>query len=142
MPLVSITRLRVRSWLYLPMFAVQDLRSARQASKAEGNIATRLLRDRHRTFWTSTIWTTEAAMKAFMLSGTHGQVMRKLLNWCDEAAVAHWNQESAELPLWTEVFERLQRDGRPSKVNHPSPAHTACQFPKPHVGPTSELRFK
>jgi len=142
MSLVSITRLRVRSWLYLPMFTVQALRSGRQASKAEGNIATRMLRDRHRAFWTSTIWTTDVAMKAFILSGTHGQVMRKLLTWCDEAAVAHWSQASEELPSWTEAFERLQRDGRPSKVHFPSPAHTAYHFPEPHVGPTSELRFR
>lgn len=142
MPLVSITRLGVRSFLYLPMFVLQAFRSARQAAKSPGNLATCILRDRNRAFWTNTLWTTEAAMKAFMLSGAHGRVMRNLLNWCDEAAVVHWTQESDQLPSWTEAFTRLQRDGRPSKVNHPSPSHTAYQFPSPDVRPRSELRFR
>ena len=141
MPLVAITRLRVRSWRYLPVFFVQALRSARQAASAEGNLATRLLRDRRNTFWTSTIWTTEAAMRAFMLAGVHRRVMRKLLEWCDEAAVAHWTQESTEpIPTWEEAHARLKRDGRPSRVNHPSPTHMAYEFPPPRVG--GELRFK
>lgn len=52
MPLVSITRLRVRSWRFLPGFFLYALRSAREAAKAEGNLAARLLRDQHHTFWT------------------------------------------------------------------------------------------
>jgi hypothetical protein len=34
MPFVSITRLRVRSWRYLPGFLIQALRTARQAKDA------------------------------------------------------------------------------------------------------------
>src|SRR5260370_3721866 len=129
MPLARITRLRVRSCRYMPIFFLQALRSARQAARAEGNLATRLLRDRRNTFWTATIWTTEAAMKAFMLSGVHRHVMHKLPDWCDEAAVAHWSQESTEPPTWAEAYARLRREGRRSKVNHPSPAHTAYERP-------------
>src|SRR5262245_13831445 len=93
--LVSITRLRLRSWRYFPFFLIQAMRSSRQAATAEGNIAATLMRDRNLTFWTRTIWTSEAAMKAFMHSGPHGKVMRKLLDWCDEAAVVHWSQETS-----------------------------------------------
>jgi len=142
MPLVAITRLRVRSWRYLPMFFLQTLRSARQAARTEGNLATRLLRDRRNTFWTATVWRTDAPMKAFMLSGVHRRVMLKLPLWCDEAAVVHWRQESSEPPTWAEAYARLEREGRRSKVNHPSPAHTAYEFPEPRVGPTGELRLK
>jgi heme-degrading monooxygenase HmoA len=123
-PLVAITRLRVRSWRYLPIFFLQALRSARQAAKADGNLATRLLRDRRNTFWTATVWTTETSMKEFMLSGVHRGVMRKLPEWCDEAALAHFTQESSKPPTWTEAYVRLKREGRRSRVNHPSPAHT------------------
>jgi len=142
MAFVSITRLRVRSWLYLPAFALHAFKSARQAAKAEGNLATRLLRDRRNTFWTGTVWTTHAAMKRFMLSGGHRQAMGKLPHWCDEAALVHWTQEIAELPTWQEVWARLQRDGRPSRVNDPSQIHTAHQFPEPRIRPVDELRFK
>jgi hypothetical protein len=81
-------------------------------------------------------------MKSFMLSGVHRQAMRKLPDWCDEAAVVHWTQEGNELPTWAEAAARLQREGRRSKVNHPSPAHTAHEFPPPRVRRTSELRLK
>ena len=60
MPIVSITRIRVRSWSYLPAFFVQTLRIARQAARADGSLAVALLRDRRNTFWTSTSWSSEA----------------------------------------------------------------------------------
>jgi hypothetical protein len=80
-------------------------------------------------------------MKAFMLTGVHRHVMRKFPDWCDEAAVVHWLQGSSESPTWAEAYSRLQREGRRSKVNHPSRAHTAYEFPEPRVGPTNEVRF-
>jgi uncharacterized protein DUF3291 len=141
-PVVSITRLRVRSWRYLPVFFVQALRIARQAASSEGNLATALLRDRQRTFWTGTSWSSEASMKTFMHAGVHGPVMKHLLNWCDEAALVHWTQDGAELPSWAEAHTRIQREGRRSKVSHPSPAHTAYEIPAPTIRTTSQLRFK
>jgi Domain of unknown function (DUF3291) len=141
MPLVSITRLRVRSWRFLPMFFFYALRSTRQAARSDGNLATRLLRDRRHTFWTATLWTSDIEMKRFMLAGVHGRAMRKLLDWCDEAALVHWTQEAAILPSWPEAHARLRTEGRPSKVNHPSPAHIAHRFPDPHVGRSGELNF-
>jgi hypothetical protein len=99
MPLVSITRLRVRSFRYLPAFAVQAFRSARQAKNAPGNLAVSLLKDSHFTFWTRTLWSDEAAMRAFMIVGAHRHVMPHLLQWCDEAAVVHWVQDTVEPPV-------------------------------------------
>lgn len=124
------------------MFFLYALRSARQAARAEGNLAAKLLRDDRNTFWTATLWTDDAAMKSFMLAGIHRRAMPKLLNWCDEAALVHWTQESNELPNWTDACARLEREGRRSKVNHPSPVHTAHKFPEPRVQTTSEFRMK
>lgn len=105
MPVVSITRLRVRSWRFLLGFAWYAFRSSREATKAEGNVAVQVLNDRDRTFWT--IWTTEATMKNFMLAGAHREAMRKLLEWCDEASLVRWTQESSQLPTWPEAHRRL-----------------------------------
>jgi heme-degrading monooxygenase HmoA len=140
MPFVSITRLRVRSWTYLPAFFFQTLRIARQAARADGNMAVRLLGDRRKTFWTCTSWTSESSMRAFMLAKPHGPAMRKLLHWCDEAALVHWTQSGAELPSWEEAHKRMQQEGRPSKVNHPSADHTAHAIPAPAA--RRDLRFK
>jgi hypothetical protein len=142
MPIVSITRVRVRSWSYVPAFFIQTLRIARQAARADGNLAVTLLRDRRNTFWTGTSWSSEGSMKAFMHAKPHGPTMRSLLDWCDEAALVHWTQAVAELPSWAEAHKRIQQEGWPSKVNHPSSAHTAHLFPAPTLGRTRELRFK
>jgi hypothetical protein len=107
MAIVSITRLRVRSWRYLVPFLFYALRSFRQARHSQGKVAASLLRDRDRTFWTCTVWTTESAMKEFMVSGAHRQSMRKLLAWCDEAALVRWEQENHREPNWAEAHLKL-----------------------------------
>ena len=142
MALVSITRLRVRTWRYLPAFLIQAIRSAWQAKLAEGNLSVSLLQDTRNTFWTRTVWANEEAMKSYIVSGVHKQVMRNLLEWCDEAAVVHWEQEGLQPPTWQEAFRRLKEEGRLSKVNHPSNDHLAYQFPAPQVRLTGVLRFK
>ncbi len=131
MAVISITRLRVRRWWYLPQFIFESLRTAKRASRAEGNLSVALLRDRRQTFWTRTSWTSEAAIKKYMHTAPHGPVMRKLLDWCDEASLVRWTQDSEELPSWSEAHRRLQQNGRPSKVHHPTPAHTAHQIAPP-----------
>lgn len=131
MPLVSVTRLRVRSWRYLPAFLFAAVRIPGQARKAQGNIAATVLRGPRNAFWTCTCWDSEASMRAFMHAQPHGPAMRKLMVWCDEASVVHWTQQSAELPSWTEAHRRMQEEGRPSKVNHPSAAHIAYEVEGP-----------
>jgi hypothetical protein len=58
---------------------------------------------------------------------------------CDEAAVVHWTQETAYLPI---SQARLQREGRRSKVGHPSALHVAHEFPALRVQRSAELRLK
>ncbi len=140
MPLVSITRLRVRSFRYLPAFLLGSLRSARAAKNASGNLAVALLSDTNFVFWTRTLWTDEKSTRAFMLAPAHRSVMPKLLQWCDEAAVAHWLQETPEPPSWQEVHRRLQQQGRTSKVDHPSAAQLRFEFPPPKT--TRQLTLK
>ena len=142
MPVVSVTRLRVRSWRFLPAYFLLAMRCALQAQRSSGNLSVRVLRDRERTFWTSTSWESEAAMKAFMLAEPHRTAMRKLLEWCDEAALVHWTQTDSELPVWTEAHRRLVQDGRPSKVNQPSQAHRSYSIPLPADAAKRELRLK
>ena len=98
MPFVSVTRLRVRSRRYVPGFLIQSLRSALQAKRAAGNLAVSVLRDAERAFWTRTVWLDEAAMRSFMQSGVHRRVMVRLPEWCDEAALVHWVQDTDQPP--------------------------------------------
>jgi hypothetical protein len=133
MPLVSITRLRLRSWSYLPGFMTAAFQSISQARRAKGNLAVDTLREAGNVFWTRSLWTDEAAMRSFMESGAHRAAMPKLLEWCDEASVVHWMQDFAEPPTWEEAHRRMQHDGRPSRVKHPSEAHRRFEISAPQA---------
>ena len=116
---------------YFPQFLWYALRSRLQARRATGCLGVRLLREADGTFWTCTAWQDEAAMRAFMRQGAHAKVMPRLRTWCDEASVAHWDQETAEPPDWDEAHKQMVRVGRRSRLDHPSPAHIAFAIPKP-----------
>ena len=133
MPFVSVTRLRIRHWRFLPAFIWQAFRSSQQAKSAPGNVSVSVLNDRDRAFWTRTVWTDERAMKNFMLAGAHRGAMPKLAHWCDEAALTHWIQEDTEAPTWDTAYAHLKSEGRRSKVHHPSAAHEAFEFPPPRI---------
>jgi hypothetical protein len=133
MALVSVTRLRVRSWRYLPGFLVQSLRALVQAKFASGNLSASVLRDAHFAFWTRTIWSEEAAMRAFMQSGVHRRIMPRLRDWCDEAAVVHWLTEDAQPPSWSEAHRRLQGEGRASRIKFPSDAQRRFDILPPRI---------
>jgi hypothetical protein len=133
MPFISVTRLRLRTWRFVPAFFLSAVPINISARKSAGNLGVRLLNDRKHTFWTCTCWESEAAMRAFMLAKPHGPAMRKLMEWCDEAATVHWTQDSKELPWWDEAHRRMQAEGRASKVNHPSADQIAYKIPAPAV---------
>jgi heme-degrading monooxygenase HmoA len=142
MSTVSVTRLRVRSWRFLPQFLFHAARSARQVRKASGVQAATILREDWRTYWTRTIWTDEEAIRKFMISGNHRVAMPALRYICDEASIARWNQDGSTLPSWDEVHRRMQQEGRPSKVNNPTAAQKTFQIPAPPVHPFAEIRLK
>jgi hypothetical protein len=129
---VAVTRLHLRSLRYVVPFVVATLRSARQAKRSAGHVASDLLRDAHSAFWTRSVWTDEASMRGFMMSGAHRQAMPRLLDWCNEAALVHWEQAGQQPPAWDEAHHRLLAQGRRSKVRHPTPAHEALDYPPPH----------
>jgi heme-degrading monooxygenase HmoA len=121
MPLVAVTRLRVRSWRFLPGFIWFSSRSVRQARRAAGNLGVEVRKAEGLAFWTVTVWQDEAAMRAFRDTQPHKDAMPRLLSWCDEASLAHWNQDASAVPDWKTAEERLANSGRLSKVHHPSP---------------------
>ena len=128
MPFVSVTRLRLRSIRFLPVFAVHTLRSIRQVRGSAGFRGGSLLPDRRWTFWTLTVWDDRDAMRAYMTAGAHRTAMPKLLDWCDEASVVHWDDTDPAVPGWATADARMRREGRPSKVRRPSADHAAMTF--------------
>ncbi len=137
---VSLTRLRIRSFRFLPQFAWHAVRSNRQVQRAPGFLTGSLLADRSWTFWTMTLWDSERSMRAYMTSGAHKAAMPHLLHWCDEASVAHWTQPTPNLPTWTEADRRMRESGRISKVLHPSPQHASMNYRAPRTTATGAIR--
>ena len=133
MTFVSLTRLRIRSIRYLPFFAIYTVRSLRQVKKAPGFRAGALLPDRSWTFWTMTAWDERDSMRRYMTTGPHKSAMPHLMHWCDEASVAHWEQEDTTLPSWEEADRRMRQTGRASKVNHASPEHASLNYREPRT---------
>ena len=131
MAFVSVTRLRLRHWRFLPVFFWHTIPSFRQARQAKGNLSADVLNDRQWAFWTRSVWVDESAMRAYMTSGAHMKAMPYLMEWCDEAATTHWVQAEATPPDWQEAHRRLGAEGRRSKVRPPSPAQTAFEIPAP-----------
>lgn len=124
-PIVSVTRLHLARVWSMPGFLYYALASSRQARGSPGFVAGWLSNDAEWGFWTSTVWDSLDAMRAFRNSGVHLKAMPKLLRWCDEASFVHWEQPEAAAPAMDAAFDRLARDGKLSKVRAPSPRQAA-----------------
>jgi Domain of unknown function (DUF3291) len=133
MTFVSLTRLRIRSFRFVPLFALHTWRSIQQIRRATGFQTGAVLADRSFTFWTMTAWESEESMRAFMLSGSHKIAMTHLMDWCDEASVSHWSQPETQIPSWIEADRRMRECGRPSKVRNPSPHHATLNYRPPRT---------
>jgi hypothetical protein len=119
-PFVSVTRLHLASFWSFPGFLRYALASSKQARRSPGFITGWLSNDSEWAFWTSTVWDSADAMRAYRNSGIHLKAMPKLLRWCDEASFAHWEQAHTAVPDADTAYQRLARDGKLSKVNAPS----------------------
>jgi hypothetical protein len=131
MALISVTRLRVRSSVFLPRFLWDTFKSIRQVERSSGFLGGRLLVNGKKVFWTMTAWEDQAAMNAYRTGGAHRKAMPKLLHWCSQAAVVHWTQESSQIPFWHDAQQHMEKEGRTSQVNRPSPAQASNHIPAP-----------
>jgi hypothetical protein len=124
MAFVSVTRLRPRGLRFVPSVTLHTWRSRRQLKGARGFIGGYLASGPKLALWTVTVWTDEAAMRGYRNASPHLKAMPKLIDSCDEAAVVHWTSDDAFIPPPSEVAERM-REGRTSKLRHPTPEHAA-----------------
>ena len=128
MALISVTRTRLRSLRYLSAFLEYAERSYSQAKQAPGNIHATTRSQTETIYWTLSAWDDEASMQTYMMAGTHREAMTKLAEWCDEASVVHWHQDSSELPSWDVAEQWMSKHGRFGPLKSPSEAHLQKQF--------------
>jgi hypothetical protein len=80
-----------------------------------------------------TAWDSQESMRRFMTTGSHKSAMPHLLDWCNEALVAHWEQQETSLPSWIEADKRMRESGRASKVRNPTPQHATLSYRVPRT---------
>ncbi len=142
MPIVSLTRLRIRSLRFLPTFYLSTLASARQAQRTPGFLVGLLAYESARVYWTFSVWSDKAAMNEYRGADAHRRAMPKLLEWCDEASVAHFQTENSDLPNCAQALERMVSCGRITKVRHPSAEHKQAIVAPARREPKPSLRLK
>lgn len=126
---ISVTRLRVRSFVYLPAFILANEASIKSIKKINGFLAGKELIDKHLTFWTVTVWESDLAMKYFRNNDPHKSAMRKLPDWCDEGAYVHWMQEDNNIPGWNFLYKKLMTEGKLTKIKRPSARQPDMNYP-------------
>ncbi len=89
----------MRSFYYLIPFFIANELSVKQLKKTNGFLGGSELTDKNLTFWTLTMWKSDANMKDFRSSIPHRKAMQKLPDWCDEASYVHWMQDEIDLPV-------------------------------------------
>jgi len=75
----------------------------------------------------------EDAMKLFMLSGAHRQVMPRLLQWCDGSRCCPLGHRNYRSRHHGNKRIKASTGGRPSKVEPPTQAHRDHQIRPPRV---------
>lgn len=120
MPAISITRLELRGYRFLPSFFLHTSRSQKQLVGTPGYLAGGTGMESLRAYWTVTAWHSLDAMRAFRNAGAHMKAMRRLIDICCAASYAHYEQDSAELPTLEQAHARMLAEGKLSKVRHPS----------------------
>jgi len=108
MPYISITGLRLKSPLATPRFWWHALRSMAQARSAPGNISTDA-RSIGGVQHTLTVWTDQAAMRAYLVAGSHLQAMRAFRSIATGKTIGY---TSETIPSWEEARSIWEERGR------------------------------
>jgi heme-degrading monooxygenase HmoA len=131
MPVIVVTRLRLKDRALLDDFFAAAVAALEQAKQADGNLGSDVLADANDAWWTLTAWQDRGPMQGYVAADPHRTTMARLDTWCDEATFADWEQPGADLPSWAESYRRLVADGQVASLTRPSPAHLTRDFPPP-----------
>lgn len=125
--LVSMTRLRLRSPLLLPIFLWHNERIVQQIKQAPGFIEGKIMAALDLSMWTITIWDSDASLCRFYQQGSHGRATGYRQHWASEAVIGRYPlsrdacpSQAVELPSWSDVAQLLTQTGSFSNVQHPS----------------------
>jgi len=136
MPVIVVTRLRLRNPGLLDEFFTDAVAAIEQAAKSEGNLGANALADADDAWWSVSAWREQRPMRAFVRSEPHLTILTRLDHYCDEATFVDWEQDTPQLPDWQACWQHLVADGKPAELSQPSAANQTRAFPPP-VEPTT-----
>ena len=139
MPVIVVTRLRLRDPALLDEFFTDAVAAIEQATKSDGNLGADALADANNAWWSVSSWQERRLMQAYVDSEPHLGISTRLDHFCDEATFVDWEQASADLPDWQTSWRHLTSDGKAAELTHPSAANRTRDFPPPLEPPPSGL---
>jgi quinol monooxygenase YgiN len=137
MPVIVVTRLRLRDPSLLDEFFTHAAAVLEQAMKSEGNIGADALAEAHDAWWSLTAWEDREHIETYVNTDPHLSTEALLDHLCDEATFVDWEQANAELPDWLTSWRHLVADGHSASLTNPSPANQTRSFPAPVEPPPS-----
>jgi hypothetical protein len=137
MPVIVVTRLRLRNPSLLDEFFTHAAAVLEQATKSEGNLGADALAEAHDAWWSKTAWQDRAHMEAYTNTEPHLSTEALLDHLCDEATFVDWEQSSPELPDWQTSWRHLVADGHSATLTAQSDANETRAFPAPVEPPAS-----
>jgi hypothetical protein len=133
MPVVVVTRLRLKDPAYFEEFFAAAVSVVEQAKSSDGNLGADVLAEANNTYWTRTVWRERKLMSAFVGREPHLSTMGRIGEWCDEATFVDWEQENDDLPDWQYGYHQLLANGEATHLTSPTAAHRTRDFPAPVV---------
>ena len=100
MPVIVVTRLRLRDPALLDEFFTDAVAAIDQAMKSDGNLGADALADANNAWWSVSAWQERHLMQAYVDSQPHLGISTRLDHYCDEATFVDWEHASADLPDW------------------------------------------
>ena len=131
MPVIVVTRLRLKDPALLDEFFTAAVAAIEQAQKSEGNLGADALADAGNAWWSVSAWTGRHPMQAFVDAEPHSGISKRLDHFCDEATFVDWDQDSPGLPDWQTSWRHLTADGQAAQLTEPSDANQTRAFPPP-----------
>ena len=87
MPVIVVTRLRLKDPALLDEFFTDAVAAIEQAQKSAGNLGAGALADANNAWWSVSAWQGRDPMRAFVTSEPHQSITGRLDHYCDEATL-------------------------------------------------------
>jgi hypothetical protein len=136
MPVIVVTRLRLKDPALLDEFFTAAVAAIEQAQKSDGNLGADALADANNAWWSVSAWQERRPMLAFVNTEPHRGISQRLDHFCDEATFVDWEQASADLPDWQTSWRHITADGQVAELTQPSAANGTRAFPPPAEPPS------